>query len=155
MVRTRSKAKTEWAAAAAPTHPTLPKVRGPNRLGLRFGFVPDPYQFDIAIEEEETTARRALPRMHIWFALIEAKRGQQAGLVSARGCADKEVVKFSRHTLVCEHGRRFRMNSQLHSTNQRQANAVWRAAGSIESKIENRSSHSAPNLTGHRRPAKH
>lgn len=121
MVGTRSKAKTEWAAAAAPTHPTLPKVRGPNGLGLRFGFVTDPYQFDIAVEKEETTARRALPRMHIWFALIEAKRGQQAGLVSAWGCADKEVVKFSRHTLVCEHGRRFRMNSQpIQQTSARQ-----------------------------------
>src|SRR5437762_3023553 len=61
--------------------------------------------------------------MHIRFALTEAKRSQGAGLVSATRYADKEVVKFSRHGLVCQHGGRFTM---IHNSNLQ--TGAWRAS---------------------------
>jgi hypothetical protein len=52
--------------------------------------------------------------MHIRFALTQTNRRQGAGLVSVTRYADKEVVKFNRHRLVCEHGGRFPI---IHNSN--------------------------------------
>jgi hypothetical protein len=91
------KAQAKRAETTSSTLPPLPKVRLVNRLRLRLSCVAHPKQLQVTIGEEETTARCALPWMHVGCAFVKAKRRQSAGLLTTNRDADEGVVKFRCH----------------------------------------------------------